>query len=443
MLSKFLLTVIILAHIFILTKLIYFPYPELFVYPYLTNHGLKPYSQILDQHFPGLIFLPLNLDNLGMNTPGMARIWSITIVLMIHLMLYVFSYRIFKNKWKALIVNFLYLIWHPFFEGWVFWIDSFLPLLLLPASYALYKRKLFLSGLFLGLGIVFKQTLIPLSFLIFIYLFWQSEKSVYKYLLGLLIPIILMLLYLISIGVIKNFWYWTVIFNLTTYAQYGRGIHPSLAHFSRVFLVFGSAFLVFKKMKSREGQILLIFLIGTLLGLSTRFDFVHFQPALPFAILATVYGLERFGKLGRLGIFGYTLIAVWWLIIFYNGHLGQKVFFFDEQTKITASKIKQYTKPMDKIFVFGAPPHLYQMADRLPAGNIFVFQFPWFLMKAEGRILEGIKRDQPEVIVSDRMVEIEGESIKDYAGKIDRYIQENYEKIDSVGSTEILRKKNG
>src|SRR3989338_3479932 len=70
------LGLILLTHILILSKLIYFPYPELFIYPYLTNHGLKPYSQIIDQHFPGLMFLPLNLDNLGMTTPEIARIWS-------------------------------------------------------------------------------------------------------------------------------------------------------------------------------------------------------------------------------------------------------------------------------------------------------------------------------------------------------------------------------
>ncbi len=62
-----LLLFIILIHIFITFKLIFFPYPELFIYPYLTNHGLLPYKQILDQHFPGLMFLPINFNNLGKN----------------------------------------------------------------------------------------------------------------------------------------------------------------------------------------------------------------------------------------------------------------------------------------------------------------------------------------------------------------------------------------
>ncbi|MBI2086444.1 hypothetical protein HYT74_03830 [Candidatus Daviesbacteria bacterium] len=129
--TKFVLLIIILAHIFILSKLIFFPYPELFVYPYLTNKGLLPYSQILDQHFPGLMFLPVNFDNLGMNDEVSARFWLFGIVFLTHVLLFLIS-KTYLGAKRALLVNFLYLIWQPFFEGWVLWIDNFLPLFLLP-----------------------------------------------------------------------------------------------------------------------------------------------------------------------------------------------------------------------------------------------------------------------------------------------------------------------
>lgn len=442
--TKILLIIIICVHVFILTKLIFFPYPELFIYPYLTNHGLKPYSQILDQHFPGLMFLPINLDNLGMNTPEIARLWSVVIVLIIQVMLFFVSRQIFRSSMKAIFVSILYLVWQPFFEGWVLWIDSFLPLLLLPAFYFLYKRYFFATGMLLGLAIVFKQTIIPLSgfLLIYIFLTTRNFKSTLKFLLGLLIPVCLMLIYLISIKVLGDFWYWTVTFNLTTYATSGRGAGPDLAHLSRVLLVYGSAFLVIRRIKTTEPQILLIFFIGTLLGLSTRFDFVHLQPALPFALIATVYGLGSLRKLSKLGFAGiYGLILVWWLVIFYKGHLGSRIVSFDLTTYNLAAKIRNYTETGEKIFVYGSQPHLYQMSETLPAGNIFVFQFPWFLQVAEGRILEGIKKDKPRIVISDRTVKIEDQKIADFAPNIDQYILENYEKIDNVGDTEILRGK--
>src|SRR5687767_59132 len=108
---------IILAHSFILTKLIFFPYPELFVYPYLTNHGLLPYSQILDQHFPGLLFLPINFDNLGMISADVARLWSIVIVILTHMLIFFVSKEILKSEKKAIMVNLLFLLWQPFLEG--------------------------------------------------------------------------------------------------------------------------------------------------------------------------------------------------------------------------------------------------------------------------------------------------------------------------------------
>lgn len=439
---KIFLAIIIIIHSFILTRVIFFPYPELFIYPYLTNNGFKPYQQILDQHFPGLLFLPLNFNNLGMTTPDAARLWLIVTVIITQVLLFFISKKIFKSERKALLVNLLYLVWQPFFEGWVLWIDSFLPLFLLPSFYFLYRGKFFLTGFLLGITIIFKQVIIPLALLAGAYILWKNKKKdLATYFLGLSIPIIFMLFYIFSIGVFKDFWYWTVIFNLTVYAKYGRGMVADFAHLSRVALVFGTSLLLLYKIKDKINQILLIFLIGSLIGLSTRFDFVHFQPALPFASLATVYMLGRFGRLGMLGMVGYILIAGWWLNIFYKGHIGDKVFFFDNQTKTVAQKIKQYTKEDEKIFIFGAPPHLYQMANRLPAGNIFVFQFPWFLKVAEDRILEGIKKDQPEIVVSDRTVKIEDQSIVEFAKEIDQYIFKNYEVIDQVGTTTILRRK--
>lgn len=441
----FLFLIIISIHGFILTKLIFFPFPEFFIYPYLTNQGLLPYSQILDQHFPGLMFLPINLGNLGMNSPEVARIWSIGIVIITQILLFFISKKIFKSSKVSLIVSTAYLIWQPFFEGWVFWIDSFLPLILLPAFFLLSRNKLFLTGLMLGIVVVFKQVMIPLFLLALIYLIWKRKniKEVILFVLGFIVPIAGMLLYFYLIGVLGDFWYWTVQFNLTTYAQSGRGVAPTMAHLSRVALVFGAAFIVLIRAKEREGQLLLLFLIGTLFGLSTRFDFVHFQPVLPFAILSTMYGIQKISKykIIKIGILLYLAVAVWWLITFYRGHVSEKIFFFDNPTYELADRIMLYTKPGEKIFVFGAAPHLYQMTKTLPAGDIFVFQFPWFFKVAEGRILEGIKKDQPNIVVVDRTVKIEEQSITQFGGNINQYINENYEKIDMVGQTEILRRK--
>ncbi len=111
----------------------------------------------------------------------------------------------------------------------------------------------FLVWIFLGLGIIFKQVLIPLAVLTVIYIFLKEKnlKAALIHLLGIFLPISLIAIYLISIGVLKDFWYWTVMFNLTTYAQSGRGLGPTQAHFTRALFIFGSAFLFLEKKKKR------------------------------------------------------------------------------------------------------------------------------------------------------------------------------------------------
>lgn len=440
-----LLGLILSVHSLILVKLIFFPYPELFIYPYLTNHGLKPYSQILDQHFPGLMFLPVNFDNLGMNNEISARIWLIAVMILTQLLLFWAASSLLKSNSKALLVNILYLIWQPFFEGWVLWIDNFLPLFLLPAFIFCYKKKFFLTGLLIGIGVVFKQTVLPLTLLILCYIVWSEKKLKMgvNFLLGLILPVGLMILYLGYSGILADFWYWTIVFNLTVYAASGTQIPQSFGFFSRVIFVYVASLLGVLHFNRRIKAILLLFLAGSFAGTFDRANFVHLQPSLPFVALGTTLGFFSLTKKKIILLLtgGYLIVTIWWQIVFYKGHLSDKVFFFDDATYALANKIKQYTTPGEKIFVFGAAPHLYQLSDTLPAGDIFVFQFPWFLQVAGDRVLAGIKLDQPKIIVTDRSSKIEGYKITDYASGIDQYIENNYQKIDNIGTAEILQRK--
>lgn len=453
-LSLIILGSILILHIFIIKSLIFFPYPEFFVYPYLTNNGLKPYQQILDQHFPGLMFFPINLNNLGMTTPDAARIWLILIVLIIHLLIFLISRRIFNSDFKAILVNVLYLIWQPFFEGWVLWIDNFLPLFLLPAFYFIYTseqkektlKNLFLAGFFLGVGVVFKQVLIPLAGIVGLYILLTTKKirPLAFYSLGFLIPVLIMLLYLFAIGVFEDFWYWTAVFNLTVFAETGRKAAESFGVISRVLMVFGISILAIFSKEKRLVQILLIFLIGSLLAAYARFDFVHFQPSLPFALIATLLGVSVFWNkkhIGKLLTAIYIFVSIWWLNIFFQGHLGDKVLFFDEEVRTLAEKIEIYTQPKEKIFLLGPVLHLYQITDTLPAGDLFVFQFPWFFQVAQQHTLEGMIKDKPNIVLVDRTVVVEGRKITDFAADVLNYIDNNYEQIEKINTTEILRRK--
>lgn len=445
------LAVILLVHAIILFKLIFFPYPELFIYPYLTEQGLLPYKQIIDQHFPGLMFLPINLNNLGMTDEYIARWWLVGLVVFTQILLFLISSKIFNDFRKAILVNIFYLIWQSFFEGWVLWIDSFLSLFYLPAFYFCYqflakfrKRDLMLCGLFLSISLLFKQVAIPLAILVFILFFYfrPNLQTIVYFLIGFLPIPLLMVGYFYFKGIFGDFWFWTVTFNLTTFAKYGRKL-PFLTGIIRVCGVY-SPILLLNLCKDRKLVIcLLVFIAGSLTTAFARFDFVHFQPSLPFIAIASSAVLFKVWEIPgyRLLAIGYFLMTIFWLSIFYKGHIGEKVFFFDENTKLISSKIRQYVKIKEEIFLFGPVPHLYQMSNTIPAGKIFVFQFPWFIMETEDRFIEALRVHPPNLIVRDRSVIIEDQPIIEYAKRLDDYVEKNYYVKEKIGVSEFMLKK--
>lgn len=443
---------ILALHGFVLTKLIFFPYPELFIYPYLTNSGLIPYKQIFDQHFPGLMFLPINLNNLGMTSKEVARIWLIVIVLLTQILIFVITQKIFSDFKKSLLACLLYLIWQPFLEGYVLWIDNFLPLFLLPAFYFTYtslakmrdKWNYFLAGLFLSLAILFKQMAIPLSamvFLLFI-LYRSSPRSLFLYFLGVLPIPSLMVTYFFIINDLKEFFYWTVIFNLTTFAQYGRKL-PTITGLIRIAGIYSPVVFLPLLKNPKLVITILVFILGSLSGDLARFDFVHFQTSLPFLVIlsAGVFFKIINHSLLRWFLIAYAFMLSVWSVIFYQGHLGSKTMFFDLTTYQISDKIKHYSRPGEEIFILGPVPHLYQMSQTVPAGRIFVFQFPWFLRVTQNKFLLALMNNPPALIVNDRSVLIEGNPITGYASELEDYINLNYTIIDKVGSTEFLKKK--
>lgn len=157
--SIFLLPIVFL-HGLLLKCLIFFPYPEIFVYPYLAKNGFLPYKNILDQHFPSLLMMSFNFRDLGITTPESARIYLIGSVILSHIFIYAISQFVIPNAKIRLIPNFMFLIFQPLFDGYTFWIDSFLAPILLASFYFLlrvFKKKdssaLFMAGLFLGLSV--------------------------------------------------------------------------------------------------------------------------------------------------------------------------------------------------------------------------------------------------------------------------------------------------
>jgi len=460
---------LIFIHIFILLQLMFFPYPELFIYSYLTDKGLLPYKQIIDQHFPGVMFLPINLYSLGIDTLQEMRLVYFALIISSDLIFTKILKKIFNKHTFVLLGLLLYIFWQIYFEGHVLWIESFTTPLLLAAYYFMMDindngdyLKLYISVFLLGLSLVLKQTVMPLVGLLYLYLIYKKIplKIVFYSVFLFSLPMSVVILYFLKTGIFKDFFFWTVTFNLTTFAQMGK-TYPTLNNLIKTMPVFGTAALsILWLIRTRDLRIVLltaVFLLGTLFFAYARFDYIHLQPALPFSIIIITLLISKLTNYvdfllpnsSRLSLFAYRLLLVSYCLLslyifipnfrFYNKP-GVSPMFNDAETAVIVEKVKDYSNKGDTIFAFGTHPHIYYLTETMPPGNVFTFQFPWFMKVAEQTILTGIVNSPPKVVIRDLNAEVGGYSLAEYMQDIDQYIVENYVLVDYENNIEVLVK---
>ena len=434
------LVLIIAFHSWLLTKLNLFPYPELFVYPYLAENGLLPYKQIFDQHFPSLLMTPFNFYDLGLRNPESARLFLIGSVVITHLILFLIS--------RKLLTNFIYLIVQPLFEGYILWLDTFLAPILLLAFYfsqkIVHEKKdeyAIFTGLFLGLALFFKQVMFPLYIAVGIYIFYKTRslRNTAIYFITGAIPLLLTILWIFSKSLLPDFWYWAVQFNFEVYSKLGRKL-PTFTQLARVVVFFLPAFYVVLARFKKEKDFLLsgIFLVFSLFTAVSRFEFVHLQPALPFVALLTAYFIISKLKYRVATLAIITITTIVWLPVFYKKSVGNRIYFFEPETIKTAQVVNSLTFKTDSIFILGAQPVIYPLSDRLPSGKVFSVNLPWNMKVAEDKILQGLDKDKPKIIVRDPSATIDGKKVTDFTQKIDMFIDSKYIKQGEIGNNEIL-----
>jgi len=220
---------------------------------------------------------------------------------------------------------------------------------------------------------------------------------------------------------------------------------PDLFGFIKVLPLFAVSFvflaLTYFKKKSTEILMITFFIIGSLVFSFARFDYIHLQPAVPFAIIGIVLGLKELQKKNihyYLGL--YLLFSILFIIPFYKASFGDKVLFFGDNEEKISNAVLRYVNSGNSVFAFGTTPHLYYLTKTRPPGNVFVFQFPWFMVEAEEKILQGIITDPPEIIVRDKNAEVENMNLVKYMPKIKAHIDRYYKVVDKIDGTEIMVK---
>lgn len=443
-------------HLFLLTRIQFFPYPELFVYPYLANRGLVPYLHIFDQHFPGLMLIDSNLEAMGVNSVEGMRFVQLFLLAITQILIYKTVRSVTKKRFPAIIALIVFMIFQITFEGYAFWIDSFVAPILLAALYfgikaiKAEKSKEFnfvLFGLMLGIALVFKQVVVPIMVLIWLILVYKKIgiKNLVLFSISAVVPGIIMVLWAVSKGIWSEFWFWTVTFNLTTFSEMGRK-YITFREFLKLMLlglplILISAKTWFSKKHNDIWLLVLAFTFSSLVFAYARFDFIHLAPFVALASVIVGIGFASSRLFLKLFIFSWTAFLLAYLSIFVFKHWGNEVWFFGEREIGLSSVVRNYASEGDSVFALGTKPHLYYLTKTMPPGGVFSFQFPWFMLHVEDEVLSGIKSDPPKVVLRDNNSIVDGFRLVEYMPKIGEYIDQNYRVVRVQEGIEVLLPK--
>ena len=436
---------ILLVHWFLLFQTVFWPAQEFRTFPYLTSMGLVPYKDIVDQHFPGLFFFPVNLFSLGLATPGGLRFIQLLLVAITQIGIFIFTKKKTQSILLAVLISFSYLFIQIFFEGYVLWVDSFIPPLLF-VSFILLENahstsswmRYFIAGILIAIACFFKQTagLVGITVVLYLMVTKVKAKNIIAFFGGFTIPLVSLFLYEAIQGAWNYFVEYTVIFNLTIYSRYG-GRAPTIKEIILLGLIILptigiSIYGIFQK-KRNFSLLILVFVLPLLFFLGGRYDFVHFQPFLPFA--AIVFISPAFSKKTQTFLISIFLILFLILYITHTPRLGRYTTFLEDtrggQQLIYALQGKK------NVYIENYHQELYQLTHTLPPGNFYpdYIDYPmWNKRKFLGnKLLKSLEIDKPMIIVREKG--------KGSDSRIDRYISSNYVQSQEIADVELLKRK--
>lgn len=435
------LIILILFQIFIFTKTEFTAWPEMNLWPYLILKGWLPYKDFAIVHTPFLIFL-LSLFNKIFGV-GITQLKYFTwfFIVFSNLTLFFIVKKLFDEK-KALLALFVYIPLLIFFQGNGLWFDLALAPLGLLIYFFLTKEKYLFAGIFFFLAVFTKQTAIWFSIPILFQIFSSHEFSIKKswpgmdyFLLGLLIPTLITLLIFWVFKFLPDFTFWAIKFGVFYLPKATGQIHfPALRELAVSLIPFMFLALYVYKFKKKANWSLVIWTIVGVLGAYPRWEWFHYQPALPF--LALIISIIFFESEEKVVKYIWFLIFVLFSITFTRfiyRNWGLETRFYDNQTIKVVNEVKAKVKPNDKIQVINYWDNIYPLTDTLPSNKLWVPYLSWYLKypSIEKRYLYEITTNKPSLIVQGKFEVISPNSYE--IPEVKSFISRYYSTLVTIG----------
>ena len=419
------------------------------LWPYLIAKGWLPYKDIAIAHTPHLLISLSSVYRIFGVGIIQLKIYTWALIILTDLIVYFVA----KKGWgkKTAILSLLaFVLWQLFFDGNGLWFDLILAPISLITFYFLGKKHYFWTGMFWTFMLFNKQTaiwfLIPIIFSVVKDILEQhsnkaSIKIVRNLFGGVLVTLTIWICGLWIWGVLPSFYNWAINFGIFVLPKASGQVQlPALKN---IFLS-GFPFLVFIPFllsKEKYKWNLLLWTIAGCLGAYPRFEYFHFQPAVPYLAITTGIFLSSINWKNvpiRLFTIVYGLSCLSLFSGFFMRNFKEGVRFYERDVQDVVSYVKSNTNPGDKIFVMNWWDNVYALSDRLPATDPWVPQLSWYMeaLGIQEKIVNDLIVSKPKLIILNSYSET---GLSAYIPqKVYNYVTTNYILREKVDEIEIL-----
>lgn len=404
-------------HLFLLINLKFTAWPEMLSYAYLRNNGYLLYKDMIHP-YPPILTMTLSIVYKVFGYKLIVlKVFTWLIVLANDVLIYLIAKKLTKKNVFALASLTLYVFIQPFLEGNQLWFDLAVVPFVLSGILLLLNKKYLLSGLFLGIAILTKQTT-GLFLILWGALLLTKErklKPAVNLIVGPAILFAILLIRLVTENAVLGFFNWTLIYPFVWWSKFPGYVQMVLTH--REIAILGLLFappalLIIKLRKEllKDSNFLLIVLsvVVSSILVYPRFSFFHFQIALAFISIIFGLTLSRFKQ----SKFFYSLCALYLILVAVFvvrpglNDWGEETRFWGKEEEKIAGVIRDVTKKDDLVYLLGPQSGLYVLSGRLPP-KPWADNFVWYLEipGVQEEIVKRWEENSPVVVFTNNIQE--------------------------------------
>jgi len=269
-------------------------------------------------------------------------------------------------------------------------------------------------------------------------------KAIGKFILGSFVVILMLIIRLWIPGILPDFWNWAIKFGIFVLPKAEGQIQlPDLKGLMIAILPF-AVFIPLIWKTGKKNISLLLWVIAGGLGAYPRFEYFHFQPAIPFLAIATGLVFTNLGKKDIL-LKIFIPIYIFGSLILFTGYFlrnwREGTRFYEQDVQDVVTYVKYETNSGDKIFVMNWWENIYALTNTLSATDPLVPQLSWYqnLPGIQDKEVMDLKVSKPKLIL-----------LQDYADsglasfipqKVYDYVTANYKLKQKVDGIEVLIQK--